>query len=956
MAGRPPLRDLPAGRRPLLAGPALLLLLLLLLGPLRAGAAEAAEWPPQGESVTPRWISDGGRSRRSVEGAEKAPPPDHGEVAMTVGGNKELVLVLERNQLLSPGYTEVHYAENGQPVIVSPDHTELCYFHGYVRGHVDSWVVLSTCSGFSGLIVLDRNSSYYLKPPANTTTSAAHTLFRAKDLLVKGGSCQQGDLLPNSLADLTGIFQPLKRKRRDSWRALKYMELFIVADYSMFRAQNQNLGVTKQRILEIANYVDKFYRSLNIKVALIGLEVWTDHDKCTVSEDSHTTLVSFLQWKKTLRSRKKHDNAQLLTGITFRGTTIGMAPLEGMCSAENSGGVNMDHSELPIGAAATMAHEIGHNFGMSHDADGCCVEATASQGGCVMAAATGHPFPRVFSSCSRRQLEGYFQKGGGACLFNLPDTKDLVLGKKCGNGFLEEGEECDCGEAEECTNPCCNPQNCTLKAGAECAHGECCNSCKLKTAGIMCREPAGSCDLPEYCTGASPYCPGNVYLLDGSTCSHGEEYCYNGMCMTHHQQCIQLWGRGAWPAPDACFQDVNRAGDMYGNCGKDRHGSYVKCAKRDAKCGKIQCQSPAAKPKGTNTISMDTTIRFNGQEIKCRGTLVYATKDDEGDLSDPGLVMTGTKCGDGLVCKDQRCQNASFFELDKCISKCHGHGVCNSNQNCHCDAGWAPPFCEKPGLGGSVDSGPVQQDHYEAILISLLVVFLLIVPALLLGLYRCYRRESSLLHKWARGFRKRYNTTCRNGIVHQKTSQGHSNSAFSLQDISSANKVKSSITSQVARGISSLKPNPSERAPHPINVVRPLRPGCGPSTPLQRDLKPSRPPPPPFHGSPATPLKGGFGGPTKLPPPKKPLPSTPVRPPPLNPQPRPLYKPLAKTLLAKDVASAPSPALLVMVPPTNSKPAGIGALNHLSKPLKPVAPQRPLPGLKVHPASFAFKK
>ncbi|XP_054656771.1 disintegrin and metalloproteinase domain-containing protein 12-like isoform X2 [Dunckerocampus dactyliophorus] len=624
---------------------------------------------------------------------------------------ERLLLAVDKNEgLFASNYKETHYLDDGTAVTGSHNSMANCYYHGKVEHHADSDVSLSTCTGVKGLISLDGRS--YVLEPSVHHTDGTHWIYRTDHLSLAPGTC--GHDLNISYPGAPPGHSPLgafstRHKRHTQTTTTKYVELIIVADNREFQKQGKDVEKVKQRLAEIANYVDKFYRALNIRVALVGLEVWSDVDKCPITQDPFTTLHEFLDWRKVkLLPLKPHDNAQLISGVYFQGTTIGMAPIMSMCTAEQSGGIVMDHSDNPLGAAVTLAHELGHNFGMNHDTPerGCGCRVTVDRGGCIMTPSTGYPFPTVFSSCSKKDLTASFDKGVGMCLFNMPEVKVLYGGQKCGNGYMEEGEECDCGELEECMNPCCNATTCTLKGDAVCAHGQCCHDCQLKPAGTPCRESSNSCDLPEFCTGSSPHCPSNVYLHDGHACNSVDGYCYNGVCQTHEQQCVTLWGKGAKAAPGICFERVNSAGDPYGNCGKDAKGTFAKCDARDAKCGKIQCQGGANRPViGTNAVSIETNIPLQeGGRILCRGTHVYLGDD----MPDPGLVLTGTKCGNRMMCLNRQCQNVSVFGVHECAAKCNGRGVCNNNKNCHCEAHWAPPFCDKSGFGGSVDSGPIR--------------------------------------------------------------------------------------------------------------------------------------------------------------------------------------------------------------------------------------------------------
>ena len=158
----------------------------------------------------------------------------------------------------------------------------------------------------------------------------------------------------------------------------KYVELFIVNDHSEFIWLGSKIENNKKRMKQIANIMDSLYQPENIRIVLIGLEVWNVVDRFTITSSIKNTLTKFLDYRQNnISPLISNDNAALVSHINFFGTTIGVAPVSGMCREDKSGSVTQDTAWDHSQVAGAMTHEMGHTLGMWHDRGECgCQEKT----------------------------------------------------------------------------------------------------------------------------------------------------------------------------------------------------------------------------------------------------------------------------------------------------------------------------------------------------------------------------------------------------------------------------------------------------------------------------------------------------------------------------------------------------------------------------------------------------
>uniref|UniRef100_A0A8C1J5T1 ADAM metallopeptidase domain 22 n=1 Tax=Cyprinus carpio TaxID=7962 RepID=A0A8C1J5T1_CYPCA len=552
------------------------------------------------------------------------------------------ILDMELNHdLLSSNYIERHISKEGKSVVKKGG--EHCYYHGKVRDIPKSYVALSTCHGLHGMF-FDGNHTYMIEPGGENTTSVS--------IKIHMSSCC---LLDINVSDET-----------------KYIELMVINDHLMYKKHRLSVGQTNNYAKSVVNMADLYFKEqLNTKIVLVAMETWAADNRFNINDDPMVTLREFMKYRRDF-IKEKCDSVHLFSGNRFHSNWGGASYMGGVCSLTKGGGVNEYGKTEEM--AITLAQSLGQNIGIFSDKkrilNGEC-KCEDKWSGCIMDD-VGFYLPKRFSDCNVEEYHDFLNSGGGACLFNKPSK--LLDPPECGNGFVEAGEECDCGSPAECAkegeNGC---KNCMLTQGAKCSDGLCCKNCQFM--GVLCRDAVNDCDIPEMCTGNSSQCPPNLHKMDGYTCEKDQGRCFNGRCKTKDRQCKYVWGEKATSADKFCYEKLNIEGTEKGNCGRDRD-TWIQCKKQDVHCGYLLCSNISPAPRLGELHGGLTSFSVAQHSFECFSG-GHVLIDGNTDL---GYIEDGTACGTDRICFNHKCLPVQEFNFSTCPGTnerviCSGHGV-----------------------------------------------------------------------------------------------------------------------------------------------------------------------------------------------------------------------------------------------------------------------------------------
>uniref|UniRef100_A0A663MYE2 ADAM metallopeptidase with thrombospondin type 1 motif 7 n=1 Tax=Athene cunicularia TaxID=194338 RepID=A0A663MYE2_ATHCN len=360
------------------------------------------------------------------------------------------------NNLLAPGFvSERRYGGIATAKIQSHAYNS-CHMIGEVRSRAlpGGLAALSTCDGLKGVFQL-MNEDYFIEPVSTSFredgAAQPHRIYKRQ---APEHASEQGRRppAPRETCAVQGIVPfLLSEKRRERWeqkqhrkrrirqRSIsreKWVETLVVADTKMIEYHgSENI---EKYVLTVMNMVAGLFHHASIgnpiNIAIVRLILLEEEEEdLKISHHADNTLKSFCKWQKSINVKGDshplhHDVAVLLTrkdicaAMNRPCETLGLSHVAGMCQPHRSCNINED-TGLPL--AFTVAHELGHSFGIQHDGSSNDCEPVGKRPFIMSPQLLYDTSPLTWSRCSREYITRFLDRGWGLCLDDPPAREVL---------------------------------------------------------------------------------------------------------------------------------------------------------------------------------------------------------------------------------------------------------------------------------------------------------------------------------------------------------------------------------------------------------------------------------------------------------------------------------------------------------------------------------------------------
>jgi hypothetical protein len=338
--------------------------------------------------------------------------PDAFEFTIVLDGQPRTVSAVRRS-LRSASFQVLAQNERGELVSVEPPPVRT--YRGLVDGIETQRAAFSLKDGaISGFFDLGDDNMIFVQPASDFAPgqpASRHIVYRNAAVLPQDVRCGVGlygladpdwkvQGLPGPVGAGGGQFNDAGSGGDDGSGGIagaqpQIVEIGFDADFEFFQKNGNSIINTVNDIENVMNGVDFIYdRDVNI-----GYEFTTFVVRNTSSDPYTTTNMGDLlcefrtTWNSAPESGIQREIAQLYTGKTIAGNTIGLAWLGVMCNeiGNDCGGfgnlgystVESRYSLVLANRQALSAHELGHNWNAVHcDAEAVCHIMCAAAGGC----------------------------------------------------------------------------------------------------------------------------------------------------------------------------------------------------------------------------------------------------------------------------------------------------------------------------------------------------------------------------------------------------------------------------------------------------------------------------------------------------------------------------------------------------------------------------------------------